>query len=355
MVDETASPPADPAAQPAVPTGGPPPPRFEACLTAVSAGAKSGVDALASLPESLDRDCPALATILRSSAVRTCLETYVRQDAEAVRQQASLMQEATRAYLCLMGAGITSGVVLAVAAQFDSAAVLASRVTLALGILTLLLGAAGTYFGYLARDQGRVGRWQARRGEAEMARLGVFTTISGKAAEGSPAVALHGLAVIVCHLLNDQRRWLGGRALRHRKSSELTSRFGGFANALAFVGGSGAIIASQVKDSVWVVLAGVFGAAMAAYATNRDALRRDRANADRYEKAQVALDGLAERTDDVAARIATGEPKALVAFTEAVTELLATEHKQWLEGTAQAEALLDKLDAQLKQLTEPRR
>ena len=152
--------------------------------------------------------------------------------------------------------------------------------------------------------------------------------------------------------MNDQRNWLGARALRHRKSSETTSRWGGLANALAFIGGSGAIIASQVKGSVWIVFAGVLGAAIAAYATNRDALLRDRANADRYEKAQVALDSLAGRTDEVAARIAAGEPKALVAFTDAVTELLPTEHKQWLEGTAQAEALLGKLDAQLKQLTD---
>jgi hypothetical protein len=32
-----------------------------------------------------------------------------------------------------------------------------------------------------------------------------------------------------------------------------------------------------------------------------------------------------------------------------VCDLLSTEHKQWLEGTAQAAASLEKLDAQLKQ------
>ena len=139
---------------------------------------------------------------------------------------------------------------------------------------------------------------------------------------------------------------MGRRALRHRKSSETTSRLGGLGSALAFIGGSGAVIASQLKGSLWVVLAGLIGAAVSAFAINRDALRRDRANADRYEKMQVALDGLAERVDDVAALIAT-EPKALLAFTDTVTDLLATEHKQWLEGTAQAEASLVKLDAQL--------
>jgi hypothetical protein len=330
-------------------------PSFESCRAVVSVGAQSGIDALGALSGPLQQGCPELAGILQSSAVRTSREIYTRQDAEAVRQQARLMQEATWANVCLMAAGVTSGLVLAVAAVLPSGPEYTTNITLGLGIVTLALGAAGTFFGYLARDQGRVSRWQARRGEAEIARLDVFTTIAGKAAEAGPAVALHGLALVVRHLLDDQRSWLGARALRHRKSSEATSRWGGLANALTFIGGSGAIIASQVKGSIWIVLAGLIGAAIAAYATNRDALRGDRANADRYEKAQVALDGLSGRTDEVAARIVAGEPKALVAFTDAVTDLLATEHKQWLEGTAQAEASLGKLDAQLSQLTDAKK
>jgi hypothetical protein len=99
------------------------------------------------------------------------------------------------------------------------------------------------------------------------------------------------------------------------------------------------------------VLAGVVGAAVGAYASNRDALRRDRANAERYENTEVALNGVAGRIDDVAEQIVAGEPKALVAFTETVCDLLSTEHKQWLEGTAQAAASLEKLNAQLEQLS----
>jgi hypothetical protein len=357
MDNETTSPPTGSAFVPSIPSNGSALPSFESCVAAVSTDAKSGIEALVALTDPLKQNCPELAAILRSSSVRTSLDIYERQDVEAVRQQASLMREATLANICLMAAGVASGLVLAVAAQPSSSehADLVGNITLGLGIITLALGAAGTFFGYIARDQGRIGRWQARRGEAEMARLAVFTTISGKAAEAGPAVALHGLALIVCHLLDDQRNWLGGRALRHRKSSEMTSHWGGLANALAFIGGSGAIIASQAKGSVWIVFAGVIGAAIAAYATNRDALRRDRANADRYEKAQVTLDGLAGRTDEIAAQIAAGEAKALVAFTDAITDQLATEHKQWLEGTAQAEALLGKLDAELKQLTDAKK
>ena len=91
-----------------------------------------------------------------------------------------------------------------------------------------------------------------------------------------------------------------------------------------------------------------------AYALNREELRRDRANADRYEKAAVALDQLSTRLDEVAAEIAAGRPEALTAFVDAVTAQLETEHKQWLDGTTQVEAALASLDARLKELREPR-
>jgi hypothetical protein len=100
----------------------------------------------------------------------------------------------------------------------------------------------------------------------------------------------------------------------------------------------------------WVAIAGVIGAAVAAYAANREALRRDRANAERYERTQAVLDGLAARDDAVALEIAGGNADALVAFTEAVAEPLAAEHKEWLEASAEAQTAIAKLDARLQEL-----
>ncbi len=344
---------AQPSPEPPKPAG-PLLPSLDNCAAAIAAGGKTGLGAIADLPASLKTACPELAAILGSSPVKTSLETYARQDAEAVRQQTELMREATLAHLCLLAAGVTSAVILAVTALrggADSAGQV-STITLALGLLTLAFGALAAYFSFIARDQGRIARWQASRGDAEMARLAVFKTMAEKAAEASPKVALFGLAVLLRDLLNDQRDYLAKAALRHRKSSETTSRWGGLASALAFIGGSGAIIASQggAGWTVWIVLAGVVGAAIGSYSANRDALLRDRANADRYEKTRVALDGIAARTDEIAGRIAAGEPKALTAFTDTIADLLATEHKQWQEGAAQAEASLAKLDEQLEQL-----
>jgi hypothetical protein len=336
-------------------------PPFEDCLKAVSVPGKSGIEALGALSEQLKESCPGLAKILDDAEVKESLRTYEEQDQEAISQQADLMKEATGANICLMGAGVASGLALAVAASFPDpehpAVVLgipvAPGILVALGILTIGLGAAATYFASLARGEDRLGRWQASRSRAEIARLNVFAVISSGAAAAGAAVALYGLALVVCHLLDDQRNWLAGRARRHRKSSEVTSRWGSFANALAYIGGVGAVTASEAKLGLWVILAGVVGTAVASFATNREALRRDRANADRYEKAQVALGTLAGSRNKVE-NLIKDDPNALVIFTSAVTDQLAAEHHQWLEGTDQANALLHRMETQLKQLTEKR-
>ena len=179
---------------------------------------------------------------------------------------------------------------------------------------------------------------------------GAFRAIAREAATRGPTVAMYGLGVVSRHLLDEQRAWLAKSAARHRRSSEWTSIWGGVATALAFVGGSGAVIAGFEPGKAWVAIAGVIGAAVAAYAANREALRRDRANADRYEKTQAVLDGLAARGDAIAQEIGAGKPEALVAFTEAVAEPLASEHKEWLEGSAQTEAALAGLDGRLEEM-----
>jgi hypothetical protein len=333
-------------------------PRLEAAMAAADAKDASGLKAIPLLIGPMSAACPALGAVLRSSAVRTSLETHDRQSVESSRQQALLKEEAFRSNLCLLAAGVVSGLVLAISAGALRALAtldpqVEKNVTLILGLLILLLGALAAYFAYVARDQGRVARWQTCRGEAESARLDVFSTIASKAAAAGPEAALFGLAVVVRHLLDDQRTWLAASVRRHRASSERTSHIGAFASALAFIGGSGAIIASQTDShgAVWIVLIGVVGSAVGAFAANREAINRDRANAERYDKTGVAMDAIAARVDDVAATIGGGQPEALQAFTGTITDLLDAENKQWLDGTAQANAALAALDEQLGQLT----
>ncbi|HXZ15919.1 MAG TPA: hypothetical protein VEH77_08135 [Roseiarcus sp.] len=339
-------------------------PTFEACLAAVSVKDETGKDvmglaALGRVATALQSRCPQLASTLLSSSVKASLESYGRQDGEAQRQEDKLKSEAFWSNASLLAAGVMSGLILAVSAgalQVVGAVdpTTQSRIVLILGLLTLFLGACAAYFAYIARDQSRVARWQTCRSEAETARLSAFSTISTKSvvdAAGAPAVAVYGLAVVVRHLLNDQGAYLARSVQRHRARSETTSRMGALGSALAFVGGSGAIIASQTTADAapWIVWLGVVGAAIGAFAANRESVSRDRANAERYDKTLVAMDAVAGRTDDVAA--ATGrDPKALDAFTKTIVDLLSAENQQWLDGTAQANAALDALDGRLQQI-----
>ncbi|MGD9879845.1 hypothetical protein [Reyranella sp.] len=333
--------------------GAPALPALADCTAAVATGNQTGVERIPAVVAQLSTACPELAAILQLAPVTLRIDSYRRHDEEAIDQQAKLKREATLANLCLLGAGVVSALVLlATSLAPENATQL-----YVLGLLIIVLGAVGAFFSHIARDQGRAGRWLAERGTAEVARLDVFKEAARRAADAGPRAALYGLALVMTHLLNDQRLWMIGRASRHRKSSVRTSLLSGVAVSLAFVGGSGAILASQsqiAQVALWLVLAGSVGAALAAYATNREALLRDRANAERYEKAVVALDRLAERVDDIADRVRAGEAQAVVAFTDAVADQLASEHTQWLEGTAQADAVLDKLDGQLRQLVADR-
>ena len=104
------------------------------------------------------------------------------------------------------------------------------------------------------------------------------------------------------------------------------------------------------EAGTWILGATRSVAAVGAYAVNREALRLDRANAGGYEKAAAALDAIAARYDAVEAEVRAGQPDALRAFTAAITEQLSAEHKRWLEGSTQAEAVLGKLDGQLQRL-----
>jgi hypothetical protein len=310
-----------------------------------------GMSALLAAGEALAGQSPELRDILRSAPVRTQAEAFPRWDREADAQRARLMREVTLANVCLLLAGVLSGLVLAGAAireQFP--ALWTERLSLWAGLGTLLLGALAAMLSYQARESDRLRRWLAMRGAAEVARLATFRTIAARAAEAGPVPAICGLALVSRHLLDEQRRWLLARAARHRRSAEWTNFWGGMATALAFVGGSGAVIASFVQSQAWMPLAGVVGAAVAAYALNREGLRRDRTNADRYEKAALALDGFASRVDAVAAEIAAGQPKALPAFVDALADQLAAEHKQWLDGTAQTEKAIAALDERLREL-----
>jgi hypothetical protein len=297
---------------------------------------------------------PTLSRIVGSSRLRVALEALERKGGEAIRQRAAFRREATIANVCLMIAGVLSGLVLIVAPHVASADSAGTRLMdwlpLAIGAATLGLGAAAAFFAHKVRESSRLQRWLSTRSAAEAARATIFTTIAEEAASASPEDALGALDLVNRYLLNDQREWFRGRASEHRKSSEVTAFWGGVGTALAFAGGSGAVIASFEPDQAWIAIFGVVGAAMAAYAVSRERVRLDGASARIYEEAADALEDIAARYDAVEAEVRGGRSAALVAFAAAISEQLSIEHKRWLEGAAQAEAVLRELDQQLERL-----
>ena len=261
------------------------------------AGGEAGIGQLGAAAERLREIAPEIGTILGSSEVSAHLGTYARCDEEAVRQQSRLFWETTAANLCLLAAAVLSSCVLAVPAiQATLGETWTPRLLLAIGLTALLLGALAALYGYRAREGNRLLRWLNMRGRAEVARIDTFRAIAHRAAAAGPVAAAAGLALFCRHLFLEQRDWLVGRAQRHRVSSDVTNRWGGLATALTFLGGSAATIAAFQDKMSWLALAGVVGTAFMAFALNREGLRRDRANADRYEEKAVALDQLSTRT-----------------------------------------------------------
>jgi hypothetical protein len=299
----------------------------------------------------------ALAPILHSSGVRVQLEALAHLEGEATTQQRAFRRELTIANLCLMVAGVLSGLVLALPGMLSDIPAAGpgqidwkTWLPRLMGVATLALGAIAALATYKAREGNRLQRWLSPRSGAEMARSGVFVIIAERAASGAAETMLAALELVNRDLLENQRAWFRKRADEHRRSSDWTTSWGGLATALAFVGGSGAVIASFEPSQTWLAVSGVVGAAVGAYAVNREALRLDRANAGGYEKAAVALDAIAMRYDAVETEVRAGKPDALRAFTAAIAEQLSAEHKRWLEGSAQAETVLGKLDGQLQRL-----
>jgi hypothetical protein len=298
-------------------------------------------------------DKPALSQIIETSRVRVALAAFERKGREATAQQAAFRREVTIANVCLMIAGVLSGLVLIVAphvASKSDGTRLISWLPVAIGVLTLGLGAAAAFFAHKVREADRLQRWLTTRSGAEAARSEIFTTIAEKTVSKAPLEALSALELVNGLLLEDQRTWYRDRAAEHRKSAEKTAFWGGAGTALAFTGGSGAVIASFEPNQAWIAIFGVVGAALAAYAVSRDRLRLDSANGALFEKAGDALDEIAARYDTAREEVGSGRTAALAAFTTAITDQLSHEHKRWLEGSAQADAVLRELDRQLERI-----
>jgi hypothetical protein len=172
----------------------------------------------------------ALEPILRSSSVRVQKEAVDHLERVATAQQRAFRRELTIANLCLMVAGVLSGLVLVLAPMMPSAnAGWWAWLPRIMGVATLALGAIAALHTYKAREGNRLQRWLSARSGAEMARSGMFMTIAERAAGAGSELALAALELINRDLLENQRVWFRTRADEHRRSSDWTTSWAGWA------------------------------------------------------------------------------------------------------------------------------
>lgn len=300
------------------------------------------------LPEDIT---PELKKVLQGSAFRTHCDVCNRFSEEADCQKNRLLRELTGANVSLIIAGVLSGLVLASGAMRELLGSLwTDRIVLTFGFVALVMGALAAMLTYWARESDRLRRWLSLRSGAETARHSAFHELATALMDVSLSGALQGLALIREHLLNEQRSYLRARAARHRRSSERTTMLGGFATALTFIGGSGAIITSFVPGQSWISVAGVFGIAAATYAANRDSLYLDKHNSDLCEKTAAGLDQIAACYDAVETEVQLGNRNTILSFTNVIIELLEAEHQQWREGCSQVESFINDIEQRTQRI-----
>lgn len=319
------------------------------------------VNDLATLAVALDTVCPELSKILKSSAVKSGLETYNRESAKANRLQARFVRWWNTASICLLAAGVVNCLNLAMSdlAMRNVSAVIIRVIVELLDALTILLGLVTAYFGNSQRNSDALSMYRRAQEEAENARFNIFSFISESAAAAGPDVAMFGVGVIARYLLDSERTWLSRQEQRHRNSFRKTGLMTWMSTGLIIVSGIGSVLvinkmnfgpfspaAYDISGIQWVMpLLAIMGAAIGAYAYMRNG-PRDYETADRFGRNCTSLDALAAKVDDVAASVVK-EPIALIHFTETITDVLETNHGQVPNEAARIERLLKRMDAHL--------
>ena len=102
----------------------------------------------------------------------------------------------------------------------------------------------------------------------------------------------------------------------------------------------------------WVSLA-AFGAgatAFSSFASTREAVSQSRRNAELYSQTLSSLRMLERKLDEVRTAAVAGNVEAVRVFVSSAHDLMAAEHRQWLEAGKNVQPALDKLEAALRPL-----
>lgn len=287
---------------------------------------------------------PALAQLLDSTQIKTIGEHYVQYDADAKAAQKRFKYTAFLANLAVLIASSASALL----------SILDDRVVIiGCGLVAVIAGAAAGMFLYQLNAGQRLKAWMQRRARAESLRLHYFEqmVLPRDPDAGSPPLALLQLEYFRRYQLDVQRTYYHNRGKDHEKAATNTLWLGSLA---VFAGSLGAGLATALGaiDSQWASLAviGVFGSALAAFASTRESTNQDSRNSERYERTAWTLLKLYEQLDEVRSAVVAGKPDVLQEFVKAVQDQLSLEHRQWLEATDESSGAIGKLEKRLAEL-----
>ncbi|MBP0445852.1 hypothetical protein J8J14_13815 [Roseomonas sp. SSH11] len=296
---------------------------------------------------------PSFGQISSGHEVLALEKAFDSKDKSAIAEQRWLFRMLRSVNILILAVGLLSGLILAEAlvaehipAAWRSAV---DAATWACGLAITVCGILATVIGQFARGGDQLGLWRTLRSEAELARGQKFATLARLAAASGPGAALEALEAVRVGLLEDQRAYYERRGREHRASAGVTSLWTGVSLALAALASAAAITVLIGVQAQWLLVIGVIGAAIGAYAVDRENLHRDRGNAELYERTALRLNALAGGVDRVAAEVIGGSPQAVVAFTDLVVEELQAEHRQWVEALKVTQEQLDRLDERLRE------
>ncbi len=282
--------------------------------------------------DDLAASAPALAALLRASAVQVIAARYEDADAEAIAAQRDFRRLASHSrWAVLLTSTVAALMMLAGAAQ-GLAVRAPDQVFVALSVIGLVVGGLGTMWLFRIRQGELLEQWMKARALAETRRLEYFLAVTRPAA-GDPGLHLSQLDYFRRHQLDVQIAYYRDRGARHRASARRALTLGGWAVFISTVTvGAAGVLGAVSAPLASIAAVAIIGSALSAFASSLEAVNQDTRNAERYARTRDTLEQLASRFDDVRRAVAAGAAEALPQFVATVHEQLSLEHRQWLEG-----------------------
>ncbi len=279
-----------------------------------------------------------LAAMLRTPTVETIGKEYERNDALAVEAQNSFRRESNRANVTVAIAGMLSAGVLVVATfSTDLNSGVSTSLFVTLGVLGVVVGAAGAMFLSHINRGDLLTRWMGNRAQAEMHRAEYFETVTSVVPGDSQAdeipIELLQLEYFRRYQLDVEESYYRNRQSDHRASGDRTVRIGSVAVFVSALGtGLAGVLATIDPRFAAIATLALFGTVLSGFATYRESISQDRRNAERYDRTHQALVALRLHLGQVRERSLAGDRGSMEAYVRAVNNVISAEHRQWLAG-----------------------